>query len=223
MFVRNNLFRPESGMCRRLRFLFHPDAHVQYIFKRVLAHYLFYWKRIIAWFPEKGLASRRSESDPVFINIVHACGQPSFFIGAKRQVKARNTGAIRSWLKGIKVHIDVVEAILVIMPQNQKHLVRGCRVFYRKCKWRLVAVFPCMPWNGHRFFIKVRSSTGRSCEDQQAGDDQGMKKFSGSFQEIVFCKCNSGKFQIKKSWGPCFRRVFNTLATPAKAHSTPVL
>lgn len=105
-------------------FFFYPKSYVQYIIKWVFPHDLLNAEIVITGFSEVKLATRWCQRNTVFINIIHAAGQPAFVIRSKAEIVANGLGTVLSRLFGDKVDVNVVEVVFIVMTENKKKLVR---------------------------------------------------------------------------------------------------
>jgi len=106
-----------------LLFLFDPEPHIQYMVQRIFPHDLLYTEGIVAGLPEIELAAYRCQRYPMFINIVHTTGQPAFIVSGQAKVILSGLGTIGAGLFCIELDINIIEAVLIIMSQDQKKLV----------------------------------------------------------------------------------------------------
>ena len=96
----------------------------------------------------------------MFINVIHATGEPAFFIGSQWKVKHQLFLCLSRSLK-IEIDINIIETVFIIMPDDEIGLIDGGSILNGKGEGRGEAVFPTMPGHGSGFFIQVRGGTGK--------------------------------------------------------------
>ena len=146
--------------------LFYADAGVQHMLQRILPHYLFKGKRVIAASPEPG--STLCKWYPVLPYIIHARTQPALAIGCQAQVYLLRITGIGPLARKFQPYIII--AVCICMTQYQVNIVGCCRICNGKTKIGLIAARPFLLFKRSSFFKYTNRAAG--CQLQAANKKQ---------------------------------------------------